>query len=186
MQGEIHFESDPLVAPGTTCVVILPLQPCGSTRTTLLSPSDMEQAPDIRKPIQEEITILIVDDIKMNRLMLNRRIKKGVAPNATIVEAETGEAALKIVESGDQNFQVIVMDQYMESAGGALLGTDAVIAMRRMGIKSMIIGCSGNDIDAAFREAGADLVWKKPMPPNADMIEQIRTGLGLHTCLYQS
>ena len=105
---------------------------------------------------------LVVDDIKMNREMLKRRIQKSIAPNSTVREAATGEEALKICER--ENFDVIIMDQYMEGAGGVMLGTDAVVALRRLKVESVIVGCSGNDLHEKFFAAGSDFVWKKPMP----------------------
>lgn len=56
-----------------------------------------------------------------------------------------------------------------------MVGTDVVFAMRRMRIDSVIIGCSGNDMGTQFSEAGADWVWQKPMPPNKEIIQQLRT-----------
>jgi CheY-like chemotaxis protein len=55
---------------------------------------------------------MIVDDIKMNRSMLKRRFQKSIAPNCVIVEATTGEEALKICEN--ERFDVILVDQHME------------------------------------------------------------------------
>lgn len=55
-----------------------------------------------------------------------------------------------------------------------MVGTDVVYAMRRMRIESIIIGCSGNDLSEEFAEAGADWVWQKPMPSNADIISHLR------------
>ena len=55
-----------------------------------------------------------------------------------------------------------------------MVGTDVVYAMRRMRIESVIIGCSGNDLDKEFREAGADWVWQKPMPSNEEIIQHLR------------
>lgn len=104
--------------------------------------------------------------------MLQRRLVKGVAPNCVITEASTGEAALEIC--GRYEFDVVVVDQYMEEAGGVMVGTDVVFAMRRMRIDSVIIGCSGNDLDREFAEAGADWVWQKPMPTNEQIIAQLR------------
>ena len=66
----------------------------------------------------------------------------------------------------------------MEEAGGVMVGTDVVYAMRRMRIESIIIGCSGNDLDHEFAEAGANWVWKKPMPTNASIIRDLRRALG--------
>ena len=107
--------------------------------------------------------------------MLSRRMQKAIAPNATITEACTGEEALAVCAK--KTFDVIIVDQYMEEAGGVMVGTDVVFAMRRQRIDSIIIGCSGNDMDELFKEAGADWVWKKPMPSNATIVVQLRSGL---------
>ena len=172
MDGEIYYKSDPTVKPGSTCVVILPLPPCHAPPK---SESDSEKHGKSREkliaPIEEEISFLIVDDIKMNRLMLKRRFQKGVAPHCKITEASHGEAALKILET--ESFDVIIIDQYMEDAGGLLLGTDTILAMRRRGIESLIIGCSGNDIEKDFLEAGANHCWQKPLPSNGTIIRQL-------------
>eukprot|EP00957_Ditylum_brightwellii_P130243 9935556-Ditylum_brightwellii.AAC.1 len=104
--------------------------------------------------IDEAISLLIIDDVQMNRTMFRRRVKKRIAPNANITEASTGEEALVICKQ--RKFDVIMVDQHMEEAGGVLLGTDTVVAMRRRKVDSVIVGCSGNDIDEQFMEAGTD------------------------------
>ena len=159
--GNIRFESDPSIRAGTSCVIVMPLPKCEP-------PEDNADSGLGMSVIQEPIRVLIVDDVKINRTMLKRRILKGVAPNAAIVEAATGEEALQICDK-DQ-FEVIIVDQYMEEAGGAMLGTDVCFALRRMKVASLLIGCSGNDLEDDFKEAGADCVWKKPMPSNGDII----------------
>jgi len=118
---------------------------------------------------------LVIDDIKMNRTMVKRRILKGIAPKAKIQEAATGEEALLIC--GKDKFDVMIVDQYMEGAGGVMVGTDVVFAMRRMRIDSVLIGCSGNDIGTQFFDAGADMVWQKPMPSNDQIIRDLRSCL---------
>eukprot|EP00980_Cylindrotheca_fusiformis_P002975 scaffold688_cov105-Cylindrotheca_fusiformis.AAC.4 len=168
MGGSIRFESDPTVKPGTTCIMTLPLTRCDEPETEGKSASI---------PIEEEITILLMDDIGLNRTMLSRRITKFIAPNASITAAETGEQALEICEN--QSFDIMICDQYMEQAGGTMLGTDFVIAARRRRIDSFIIGCSGNDLDAEFFHAGANKVWGKPLPKNDEMIDDFRQGLHL-------
>jgi PleD family two-component response regulator len=122
--------------------------------------------------IEEPIKFLIIDDVAMNRVMFRRRLKKGIAPNATIEEAPTGEKALEICK--DNTFDVIIVDQHMEEAGGVLLGTETVVAMRSKNIESIIIGCSGNDIDDEFMEAGSDWVMGKPTPPNAIILREFK------------
>jgi len=169
MDGTIGFESDPTIAPGTTCRVKLPL---------LLweEPEELPAAANnTDEMIEDSIKILIIDDIKMNRTMLSRRLKKAIAPNAIISMAETAEQALEMCEQTE--FDIIICDQFMEEAGGVMVGTDGIIAMRRMRVSAIIIGCSGNDLDKEFFEAGADWVWGKPMPSNSEIIAQFRKGL---------
>lgn len=165
--GSICFNSDPSVKPGTSCVVMMPLAMCNPPETIVKEES--------KEKIDEVLKFLIIDDVKMNRSMLRRRIKKGIAPNAVITEASTGEEALGIC--GKNKFDIIIVDHYMEEAGGVLVGTDVVFAMRRMRIDSIIIGCSGNDMEDQFKEAGSDWVWGKPMPPNGVTIKQLRAAL---------
>jgi two-component system, NarL family, sensor histidine kinase EvgS len=171
MGGSIHFDSDPTVRPGTNCVVLLPLQSCDA-------PIQVDDPIEEIRPIENPLKILIIDDIKMNRSMLSRRFQKCIAPNCSIKEATTGEESLSICEN--EEFDVIIVDQYMHEAGGVMVGTDAIIAMRRLKVDSVIIGCSGNDLDSKFIAAGADLIWKKPMPSNSEIIQQLRSALAIH------
>jgi signal transduction histidine kinase len=174
MGGEIYYESDPTIKPGSSCIVLLPLPLCDAPpgeddddeKTRRLAEANADEL------IQEPLSILIVDDIKMNRIMLKRRFEKGIAPQCQITEATNGETALKMCET--ESFDLIVMDQFMEDAGGLLLGTDTILALRRQGVKSMIIGCSGNDLDNDFLESGADRCWQKPLPANETIIRQLR------------
>jgi len=165
--GSIGFQSDPTIKQGTSCIVRMPLPIC--------NPPEEVSTEDSKATLEEHLSFLLIDDVSMNRSMLSRRIKRGIAPNATITEASTGEEAL--VLCGKEKFDVIVVDQYMEEAGGVMVGTDVVFAMRRMRIDSIIIGCSGNDMDDLFKEAGSDWVWGKPMPSNMVTVRQLRAAL---------
>ena len=164
--GQIFFESDPTVKPGTTCVVQMPLERCNE-------PETIDNDEEDETVIDEAISLLIIDDVRMNRTMFRRRVKRRIAPNANITEASTGEEALEICKQ--RKFDVIMVDQHMEEAGGVLLGTDTVVAMRRRKVDSVIVGCSGNDIDEQFMEAGTDWVMKKPTPPNNVIVKKLRS-----------
>merc|ERR1712161_119442 len=167
--GKIGFESDPSLRPGTTCVVELPLIICDPRKGSMnMASLDVKAI----EPIKDKISFLIVDDIRISRMMLRRRIQKSLVPNATITEAPTGEKALEICK--DMKFDVIIMDQHIEEAGGLLLGTDTVVAMRREKIDSVIIGCSGNDIDDEFMEAGTDWAMGKPTPANSVILHHLK------------
>jgi CheY-like chemotaxis protein len=168
MGGSIHFESDPTIKPGTSCVVLLPLPVYEQPTIESICPEDLQ-------PLQEALSFLVVDDIRMNRMMLERRIKKGIAPSCTIAESVRGEEALARCEN--ERFDVIVVDQYMEGAGGVMLGTDVVREMRRMKIDSVIIGSSGNEMDVPIRKARTDWVWQKPIPPNPEIVQRLRGAL---------
>jgi len=165
--GSIRFESDPSIKPGTSCIVNMPLKACDAPDMTVIE--------DNSALIEDPLSFLIIDDVAMNRSMLRRRIMRAIAPNAIITEACSGEEALVIVDK--EQFDVIVVDQYMEESGGVMVGTDVVFAMRRMKIDSIIIGCSGNDINHLFKEAGSDWTWGKPMPSNKVILKQLRTAL---------
>lgn len=173
MGGSIRFESDPTVKQGTDCVVLVPLEVCEEMRPED-STTSLNRSVHSVEVIEEPIRILIVDDIQVNRTMLKRRFQKSIAPNCVISEAATGEEALKLCE--DEQFDVIVMDQYM--AGGVMLGTDVVIVLRRNKVDAVVIGCSGNDLDEPFFKAGANLVWKKPIPSNSEIIRSLLPLLG--------
>jgi signal transduction histidine kinase len=115
MRGLILIDSDPTVRTGTNCIVLLPLKICEEPLNEELVSADA-------LPLLEPLSILIVDDIKINRAMLKRRFIKTIAPNCAVTEAATGEEALSICER--ESFDVIILDQYMEGAGGVLVGTD--------------------------------------------------------------
>ena len=171
MGGTIQFESNPDIKPGTNCIVEFSLPVCDP-------PKDAQsQRDESTKPkfLEGERTLLIVDDVKINRSMLGRRIQKNVAPKWKILEASTGEEALALCE--DTKFDVIIVDQYMESANGVLLGTQVVAEMRRRGSQSVLVGNSGNDMMTDFKDCGADLFWTKPLPSNPEMIRQLHDAL---------
>jgi nitrogen-specific signal transduction histidine kinase len=170
MGGSIWFDSDPTQRPGTTCIAVVPLRSCEA-------PTDDKDQSNKVVPIEEPIRILIVDDIKMNRTMLRRRFEKCIAPNCAIFEASTGEESLAVCGQDGTSFDVIIMDHYMNEAGGVMVGTDAIIALRKMNVQSYIIGCSGNDLEERFNAAGANFVWKKPLPSNIEIIQQLRIAL---------
>jgi CheY-like chemotaxis protein len=146
------------------CFIELPLELC-------IQPAILRQA-EPEAMIEEQITFLLIDDVRMNRTMFRRRINKGIAPNAVITEASTGEEALEICKNN--KFDIIIVDQHMEEAGGLLLGTDTVVALRQSKIESFIIGCSGNDMEDQFIGAGSDWSIGKPTPTNKVILKQLR------------
>jgi len=172
MGGFVAIDSDPSVAVGTRFTIQMPLKPCEAPDS---APAAAKKEVDDDRMLDAPVRFLIVDDIKINRSMLKRRIEKNICPRCIVQECATGEQALEVC--GQEVFDVIVVDQYMEEAGGIMVGTDAIYAMRRMRVEAIIIGCSGNALDSEFTEAGADFTWQKPLPSNQSIIQQLRSRL---------
>ena len=172
MGGTVRIDSDPPVANGTRFTIQIPLQPYQETQEQA---SDAKKEVDSDRMLDAPVRFLVVDDIKINRVMLKRRIEKNICPRCTVTECPTGERALEIC--CQEMFDVIVVDQYMEEAGGIMVGTDAIRAMRKMRVNAIIVGCSGNSLDDEFAEAGADFTWQKPLPPNMLILRQLRCRL---------
>jgi hypothetical protein len=123
-KGSIKFISDPTVKPGTVCVVECPFEACAPPARfpspTMSSRSRPGRggapAPPV-PPIEEKLNILIVDDVRMNRTMLKKRIQKFIAPNSTVQEAKNGEEALELVKT--DTFDIMVVDQYVRKVAHA-------------------------------------------------------------------
>lgn len=103
------------------------------------------------------------------RKLFSRSVSK-VSPGWTVHEASNGETALRLTQS--QTFDLIFMDQYMASVQKQLLGTEATRALRAQGYTAKICGLSANDVEADFKEAGADSFMMKPFPCKAGALEK--------------
>lgn len=111
--------------------------------------------------LPEELRALFVDDDVVLRKLFMRSLKR-IRPKWTVMEAASGESALKLVET--EKFDVVFLDQYMTSVEKQLLGTETARKMRLAGIESLICGLSANDMEEAFITAGADAFMMKPFP----------------------
>lgn len=156
-----------------------------------------EQAP----PLPDELSVLFVDDDGILRKLFIRSLQK-VCPNWTIKGVASGEAALDLTRPGEDEddnmngdggggtnnvgdiesqvgrgrstdkYDLIFVDQYMASTEPRLLGTETVIAMRSLGIGSVICGLSANDMETDFMAAGADYFILKPLPCEKEVLEE--------------
>jgi CheY-like chemotaxis protein len=119
-------------------------------------------APMTARSLPDSLSVLFVDDDPILRKMFKRMILKVAAPNWTIREASSGEAALQLCDAFD--FDLIFMDQYMASTEKQLLGTETVEIMRARGITCVICGLSANEKESEFLQAGANAFSSKPFP----------------------
>lgn len=124
-----------------------------------------------RLPCLQELHVLIVDDTKALRRVVERRFQNLDGPLSwSISAAETGEEALTKLKT--EAVHIIILDENMSPAGGTLSGTECIRILRNFGYSGVIIGFSGYDNAKEMqRDAGADATWDKP-PPNADRIRQ--------------
>lgn len=106
-------------------------------------------------------SVLFVEDDFMLRKLFSRTLRR-VCPTWKFVEAASGEAALKILDS--TSYDLIFVDQYMSSTTKQLLGSETVREMRSRGVTSIVCGLSANDAADDFLAAGADAFVLKPFP----------------------
>ena len=111
--------------------------------------------------IPKHLKVLFVDDDMIVRKLFIRSVRR-CCPSWDIEEASNGEAALQMMDKF--SFDVIFMDMYMPCHGRSLLGTETVRMMRIKGARSVICGCSANEMEAEFLESGADAFVIKPFP----------------------
>lgn len=126
------------------------------------------------------LSVLIIDDSIIQRKLTMRTLGGLIDEVMWMVEgAENGECALNLIETSPRVPDVIIVDQYMETSGGILLGHEVVAELRRNVSFdcSVIIGCTGSiqEVEAFFLEAGCDKVWAKPMPSKDEAHAQIMT-----------
>ena len=74
---------------------------------------------------------------------------------------------------------LLLWSQFMSSSGGVKTGTETIAAIRALGVGALIVGSSGNDLEAEHLNAGADLFWRKPTPGAAKMVQDISSKLSL-------
>lgn len=106
-----------------------------------------------------DLKILIVDDVKTNRKMLEVILRREGIEHCTC--CEDGLDALELVqEKGMQNFDVIVMDNLMDNMNGV----EATGKLRELGYLNLVVGLTGlADEGNEFEKAGADVVLGKPI-----------------------
>ncbi|XP_077222953.1 two-component response regulator 24-like [Tasmannia lanceolata] len=107
---------------------------------------------------KNKLTALVVDDNKVNR-----KIHKMLLTNLGVKseEAENGQEAVNLCALGII-FDLILIDMEMP----VMDGPQATRIMREIGVRSKIVGVSGNsrsDEKQSFMEAGIDEFYEKPM-----------------------
>lgn len=126
--------------------------------------------------LPSRLAILLVDDSSAANRLLQRRLA-AASEHTVITFAANGEEALRICDENSGAFDVVVIDENMQSTGGIKLGHEVVAHMRgalRMS-RTAIFGCTGNALTCtnSFEESGADGVWSKPTPDVDSIVSSI-------------
>ncbi|OWM80193.1 two-component response regulator ARR22-like [Punica granatum] len=110
----------------------------------------------------KKLSVLIVDDDQLIQMM-HVALVKASGVDAEILIAENGEVAVDLCRSG-KSFDLILMDKHMP----IMDGVRATRELRKMGVKSMIIGVTACSMDyevKPFIEAGLNECYQKPLDP---------------------
>ena len=132
-----------------------------------------------------QMNILIVEDDDLNVLVMQTSLEIGLkdycGTTAKVTRTRTAEEALSLIGFGEVcPFDLLVIDEHMEPAGGIMKGTRLVEVMTRRKISGRrpilsIASCTSDDpIEfARLRSTGANFVWPKPYPSMAQMMSDI-------------
>jgi CheY-like chemotaxis protein len=176
MQGDIwldeYFETGIKGRPGSRIVIDLKKSPSLSDakeNSMLISTRALSDDAFLEEgwaPLPTSLNILFVDDDRILRKLGVRTLAK-LVPSWNVQEASSGETALQLLKT--ESFDIIFMDQYMASSSGqALKGTETIRALRAEGVTSIVCGLSANNLEANFKDAGANDFILKPFPCKKD------------------
>ena len=118
--------------------------------------------------------------VLLMKTALETGMKKLFGLQVYVTRAHTAEEALTLMKGvhpeaagAGRAFDVIVTDQHMELAGGAMTGSQLVEILsaqqQRQGTQRTVLCIASGDAgdDAIEWTAGADVVWPKPYPSQA-------------------
>ena len=129
-------------------------------------PASMAQQLRSRLPLPTAWRVLLADDNSTVAFIMQRKL--GLAlPGAEVTVVSSGKAATAAIAADP--YDLFVLDNDM---GDGVMGTDVSRLSRAaesLSLDAVVVGFSGNSMEAEFLEAGCDAVWSKSI--NADEIK---------------
>ena len=105
--------------------------------------------------------VLVVDDEAQDRLIVSSVLKQ---MGFQVIEAPEGAAAIEMIEKGDQDFSMVLLDLYMPGVDGLELLRSIRQSLSTQSLPVIVLTSSGNPRDElALLEAGADDFLLKPV-----------------------
>ena len=105
--------------------------------------------------------VLVVDDEAQDRLIVSSVLKE---MGFQVIEATEGASAKEMIEKGDQDFSMVLMDLYMPGIDGIELLRSIRQSLSTQSLPVIVLTSSGNPRDELeLLEAGADDFLLKPV-----------------------
>lgn len=143
------------------------------------------EAPEVAATVAEEpvapLTVLIVDDLEINRLMLERQLRQwGCRYEST---GSTGEALgrLRAEKERGEPFDVVLLDHLMPEMDGETLGRAVLADEAIRGPALILLSSGGLEREAVARLAGAGFaeVLLKPIVRPGHLLAALRRATGM-------
>ena len=106
------------------------------------------------------VTVLVVDDDPAIGRLLSLIL---ATENMDVARAESGAAALEMLQTGTQQPDVILLDLSMPGMDGR----ETFREVRRTGVTSPVVFCSAYGAESAKEELGAEGAINKPFNPES-------------------
>ena len=167
MDGKVFIESKP--GYGSTFSILIPVSKCDAAVTQQGKTSSSPPSLQIRSQYQEssnvmlmlsEYNILVVDDVMVNRMVLESRLRE---MGAKVQSASNGQIAVDMVSESEKTktpFDFILMDLQMP----VMDGFEATQAIRQQGFIKPIVALTANkDSNQLAMDSGCNSILQKPV-----------------------
>ena len=121
--------------------------------------------------------MLLVDDDE--QLLKTMTIRFGRISENWVVDTLRNGEEMDVEEVASKDYDLVLVDYYMGPSGGVKTGDEVVRELVSGGCGALLVGYSGNDKEKEFKEAGAALFWRKPLPSNRVLASTLNANLPL-------
>ena len=157
MGGQIEVESEP--GKGSVFHLTLPFVIAVEPVTT----SEKPEAPKQEGTSFVQIRALIVDDNRINRIMLETSLATW---GFQVEVVDNGSEALKTIRTARKPYDVVLLDYQLPEQDGMAVARAIRAEYKNLPIKLVMLSSNGPFEEEALREAGIDEALEKPVKQN--------------------